>query len=98
MRGSAAHRLMWRGAVWHFASAANLAAFEGDPVRFAPRYGGYCAFALARGALAPTVPDAFTIHEGRLYLNYSLGIRSLWQADLQGHIRAADGHWPQILG
>ncbi|NDV01938.1 YHS domain-containing (seleno)protein [Pseudoroseicyclus tamaricis] len=96
--GSPRAALMWRGAVWHFASDASRAAFEMNPARYAPRYGGYCAFALAKGALAPTVPDAFTIHEGRLYLNYSLDIRARWRTDAEGNIAAANQHWPTILG
>lgn len=96
--GSAGHALGWRGVTWHFASAANLAAFEDDPEAHAPRYGGYCAWAVAQGYLAPTVPEAWSIVDGRLYLNASLGVRRQWERDIPGFIATADGNWPGVLG
>jgi len=95
--GSADYALMWDGAIWHFASAANREAFEMNPMGYAPRYGGYCAFAMSRGYIAATVPEAWTIHEGQLYLNYSLSVRDRWSSDIPGNIAAADGHWPGVL-
>lgn len=95
--GSSKHALMWMGATWYFASAANMAAFEADPHRYAPQYGGYCAYAAAQGAVATTVPEAFTIYEGKLYLNFSTGVRGLWQQDIPGNIKAADANWPSVL-
>ncbi len=95
--GSSGHALAWRGAAWHFASAENMAAFEMDPVAYAPQYGGYCAYAVAKGYTASTVPEAWTIHEGRLYLNYSRAVRLLWRRDIPGYIARADANWPQVL-
>lgn len=88
----------WKGAKWLFASAENRDLFLGDPVKYAPQYGGYCAFALAHNAIATTVPEAWTVYEGKLYLNYSLGVRSQWQTDKDGFIAKADGYWPGVLG
>lgn len=96
--GSAAEALMWRGAVWHFASERNRIAFEMDPVAFCPRFGGYCAWAMAQGYLAPTVREAWTIHEGKLYLNASLEIRRRWARDIEGNIARAEANWPAVLG
>ncbi|SMY09164.1 YHS domain-containing (seleno)protein [Flavimaricola marinus] len=90
--------LMWRGAVWEFASARHRTMFEMDPERFAPQYGGYCAFAMSQGYVAPTVPEAWTIHNGKLYMNYSLAVRERWQADIDGYVALADSHWPDALG
>lgn len=95
--GLASHALMWRGATWLFASATTMDAFEMDPARYCPAYGGYCAHAMAQGHLSPTVPPAFTIHQDRLFLNFSLEVRSLWRADIAGQILRADRHWPTIL-
>ncbi|WP_323766719.1 YHS domain-containing (seleno)protein [Marinovum sp.] len=88
----------WTGATWHFASAANRDAFVGDLARYAPRFGGYCAFAASRGYLAPTVPEAWTVHEGRLYLNANLRARELWLQDVPGNIAKGEANWPGILG
>jgi hypothetical protein len=96
--GSAAEALMWRGAVWHFASDRSRTAFEMNPKAYAPRFGGYCAWAMAQGFLSATVPEAWTIHEDRLYLCTSLEIRSRWQQDVSGFIARAEANWPAVLG
>jgi len=95
--GSAEHALDWGEATWHFASSQNLEAFVNDPEAYAPQYGGYCAFALSRGSIATSVPEAWTIHEGKLYLNYSINVRQVWSEDIPGNIRKADANWPGVL-
>jgi YHS domain-containing protein len=96
-RGSSQFAADWRGATWHFANAENLARFRADPTAFAPQYGGYCAYAVSQGYTAPTVPEAWSIVDGRLYLNYSKGVRQRWNQDIPGYIRAADTNWPGVL-
>ncbi|MDG3042251.1 YHS domain-containing (seleno)protein [Roseicyclus marinus] len=88
----------WNGARWLFASEANRATFAAEPERHAPAFGGYCAFAASRGYLAPTIPEAWSIHEGRLFLNASLRARRLWSAELPDVIAAGEANWPAILG
>ncbi|MCB2094812.1 MAG: YHS domain protein [Rhodobacteraceae bacterium] len=95
--GNPAHALKWRGATWRFASAGALDAFEMNPAAYAPRYGGYCAYAMAKGAVASTAPEAFTIDEGALYLNFSIAVRTIWREDIAGNVARADGYWPQAL-
>lgn len=92
------HGLKWRGAKWYFATARNAARFEADPKAFAPQFGGYCAYAASRGYLAPTVPEAWTLHGGRLYLNASLRARALWLSDVEGNVAKGHANWPAILG
>ncbi|WP_204113437.1 YHS domain-containing (seleno)protein [Shimia biformata] len=96
--GSANHKVMWNGADWHFANAENAAKFSEKPEAYAPVFGGYCAFAASKGYLAPTVPEAWTIHEDRLYLNFSLRARELWLQDVPGNIKKGMANWPGILG
>lgn len=88
----------WNGARWLFSSEANRDRFVADPEAFAPAYGGYCAWAASRGYVAETVPEAWTIYEGRLYLNASLRIRRRWERDIPGNVAQADVNWPGILG
>ncbi len=95
-RGSAAFVSTYQGATWHFASAANRDRFAADPAAFAPQYGGWCAFAAAKGAKAPTVPEAWTLVDGRLYLNYSTQVMRAWRSDPPGFIAAADAAWPDL--
>ena len=95
--GSDQFTTRWQGATFKFASAANLELFNADPAAYAPQYGGYCAYAVAKGATAGTVPEAWTIVDGKLYLNYSLEVQQRWRKDVSGHIRQADRNWPAVL-
>ena len=98
VQGDAANALDYMGARWTFASAANRDAFAADPERWAPAFGGYCAFAASRGYLAPTIPEAWSIVDDRLFLNANLRARDLWVAELPGVIAAGEANWPAILG
>ncbi len=86
----------WNGATWRFASAARRDAFLAEPERWAPQYGGWCAWAVAQGDLAPTDPDAWKIVDGKLYLNYSARIQRKWERDIPGNVERADARWPQL--
>ena len=97
VKGDPAISSDWEGASMLFASAENKATFDADPEAFAPRYGGYCAYAVSKGATAPTDPEAWTVHENRLYLNFSTDVRSIWQQDIPGNIEKADANWPGVL-
>ncbi len=96
VEGSAEHSTEWNGAEWRFASAEHLERFRADPERYAPAYGGFCAYAVAEGSTAAGDPEHWTIHEGRLYLNYNADIQARWEADRQAYIAAADDNWPQV--
>jgi len=87
----------WRGATWYFASAENRDKFAAEPERYAPRYGGYCAYAVSQGYTADIDPAAWSIVDGRLYLNYSLRIRERWRKDIPGYIQKGDANWPAVL-
>jgi YHS domain-containing protein len=97
VEGSPAHSSEWNGAKWLFSNAENKAAFDANPEEFAPQYGGYCAYAVSKGYTASTDPDAWTVHDGKLYLNYSKTVRLLWSRDIPGHVASADKNWPAVL-
>jgi YHS domain-containing protein len=96
--GSAAYTSSYQGAVFQFASQENLDLFQADPAKYAPQYGGYCAWAAARGKTAAGKPQHWAIVDGRLYLNYSRGIQRKWDADRAGFITKADAAWPTVVG
>ncbi len=98
VKGSADVTTSYEGATWRFASAENRAAFQADPVKYAPQFGGYCAYAVALGHTAKAEPDAWTIHDGKLYLNYDKSVQALWEKDIPGYIAKADANWPGVLG
>lgn len=84
------------GATWRFASAAHKALFEADPQRYLPAYGGFCAYGTSRGYLVKIEPEAWSIVDGRLYLNYDLGVRKTWLAKTQTYIARAEANWPNL--
>lgn len=97
VEGRSAYELKWNGATWRFSSAENLAAFEADPEAYAPRYGGYCAWAVSQGYTASGDPAAWRIVDGKLYLNYNRAIQRRWEKDIPGNIAKADANWPKVL-
>ncbi len=96
-KGSKKHVAEWNGATWRFATAAHRELFEAQPEKYAPQYGGYCAYAVSQGKTAGIDPDSWTILDGKLYLNYNKKIQTKWEADTPGYIRSADLAWPKLL-
>ena len=94
VKGLAEHRAEHRGSTFYFASKANRDTFVADPTRYAPQYGGFCAFGMSNGYKAATDPAAFKVVNGKLYLNYNRDVQTMWSADIPGFIVKADGHWP----
>lgn len=84
------------GAVWKFSSQEHLELFKANPDKYAPQYGGYCAWAMSNGDTASAEPDLWTIHDGKLYLNYSRRVNQRWKADMVNFIRKADIEWPKF--
>ena len=87
----------YAGVTYRFASEANREMFEADPERFLPQFGGYCAWAVSQGYTAHGDPEAWSVVDGRLYLNYSKGVRSQWQRDAAGNITKGEANWPRVL-
>ena len=84
----------YKGAVWYFSSVENKALFDAAPEKYAPQYGGYCAYAMSRGRFVGVDEEAFTIYNGKLYLNYSKSVREDWSEDKDGFIKLADIEYP----
>lgn len=95
--GDAAITHDYMGVTWQFSSEVNRAAFAADPEAYVPQYGGYCAYAVSQGYTASTVPEAWSIVDDKLYLNFSSGVKRRWERDIPGHIAAADANWPGVL-
>ncbi|WJH38799.1 tat pathway signal sequence domain protein (plasmid) [Aliirhizobium terrae] len=85
-----------KGSNFHFSSQGHRDAFIRSPERYTPQYGGYCAYGLARGYKATTQPQAFTIVDDKLYLNYSDEVMATWRSDTAGYIKKADANWPGV--
>ena len=95
--GLAKHESQWNGAAWRFASAESQAKFLADPHAYAPQFGGYCAWAVSQGYIAPGDPQLWAVVEGKLYLNYNARAKELWDADRAPAIERARANWPTVL-
>jgi YHS domain-containing protein len=83
----------WKGAVWHFSSVENRDTFAQVPEKYAPQYGGYCAYGWAQGYAVKIEPEAWAIVNGKLYLNYDLSIQKKWEKKRETYILKADANW-----
>ena len=83
----------WQGVDWWFKNEANLAAFKANPEKYAPQFGGYCAYGASENHKSPTDPAAFTIVNDKLYLNYNMKVKELWSKDSKGRIEKAEKNW-----
>jgi len=97
VKGSDKFSHQWRGATWRFASAANRDLFRESPEKYAPQYGGYCAYGVAQNYAVSVDPAAWSVVDGKLYLNYSKSVRENWNKDVPGYLRKADANWPKAL-
>ncbi len=98
VKGDKKFSLTYMGAEWRFASAEHKQMFEANPTKYAPQYGGYCAWAMARGYAASGDPKEWRIVDGKLYLNYDAKIKAKWEKDIPGFIVKADENYPKLTG
>lgn len=86
----------WNEAKWLFSSQVNLDAFKANPTKYAPQYGGFCAYGVSENHKSPTDPNAWTIVDDKLYLNYSKKVKELWSKDMPNRIQKANEFWPSL--
>lgn len=98
VKGKDDYSTSYMGAQWLFSSQENLNLFLSDPKKYAPQYGGYCAYAVSQNYTASTKPELFTVYEGRLYLNYNESVNKKWTKNKVSFISSANKNWPKILG
>ena len=97
VKGSPQFTHRWNGATWRFASAEHRDRFAAAPHKYAPQYGGYCAYGVASGYAVKIEPEAWSVVDGKLYLNYDRNVQADWKKDVPGYIRKADANWPGVL-
>ena len=97
VKGDKAISANHNGAEYRFSSEANRAAFVAAPAKYAPQYGGYCAYAVALGSTAKGNPQNWSIVGGKLYLNLNDSVQSTWNKDKPGFISKANANWPKVL-
>ncbi|QUL38835.1 YHS domain-containing (seleno)protein [Erythrobacter sp. JK5] len=95
VEGVADYTVRYEGFDYRFANEDNAKTFVADPAKYAPAYGGYCAWAIgANDALAPGDPNVYEIVDGTLYLNFSEDVQGRWEKDIPGFIAKGDVNYP----
>lgn len=94
--GNKSFSYQWQDVSWYFASQQHLDSFRLSPEKYAPQYGGYCAYGTSEGHKAPTEIDTWKIVDGKLFFNYNKAVQKLWLKDQQNLIKKADERWPLI--
>ena len=98
MKGNSDFEHSWQDARWHFASATNRDMFAANPDRYGPQYGGYCALGVSAGEVSDVDPEAFTIVDGKLYLNKGMKFRKMFREAPEALIGMADYNWKNNRG
>jgi YHS domain-containing protein len=99
VKGNPAIKSTYEGATYLFASEADKAAFDKDPARYAPQYGGFCAYGVVKGALDDfEYLGVFTIYKGRLYLCGNQDALDIFKNNIESNIEKADTNWRRLTG
>lgn len=96
VKGLPAYSATHNGATYLFATAENRDAFTAAPTRYAPQFGGYCAWAVGHGYTADIDPQAWHVDNDKLYLNYNRSVQTMWLKDKAKWIADADRNWPTL--
>lgn len=97
VKGSEEFEHQWSNSRWLFSSKEHLELFVANPEKYAPQYGGYCAWAVGHDDTAKINPDQFSIVDGKLYLNFNSRIQNKWSKDKAKWIEEGDKYWPDLL-
>lgn len=91
--GNETYSFHWKNADWSFSSKENKKLFAENPEKYAPQYGGYCAFAVSKGFTANTDPNSFEISDGKLYLFDGESVKADWKANQEENLQKGELNW-----
>ena len=96
VQGKAEYNSHYKDGIFRFASAEHKKLFDSNPDKYAPQYGGFCAYGTATGHKADVDPAAFSVVDDKLYLNYNKSVQGKWKQDVPGYIVQANQQWPSV--
>lgn len=96
VQGSSAFTSSHGGATYWFASAEHKALFDAEPAKYAPQFGGFCAYAVSRKGLRPIDPAIFHFVDGKLFLQHTKKAYDLFEKDEAGNTKRAYANWPGL--
>ena len=97
VKGNAQFQSEYRGAKYYFVSSEHKAAFDKEPAKCEPQFGGYCGYGVSHGSRAPIKIEAWQIVNGRLLMQYDLSVKDDFNKDQQGTLNKADQNWPGLV-
>lgn len=95
-KGNGNHLSNHDGVNYLFANKSNKKAFDKNPEKYLPAYGGWCAYGVSVGKKFVADPTVWKVVDGKLYLNLDKKIQKIWNKDISGNITKADVKWTTI--
>jgi YHS domain-containing protein len=87
----------YQDATYFFASEEHKTLFAENPAKYAPQFGGYCAYGVSLGKLFPVDINTWQVRDDKLYLNLNADVLKKFNADLSGNVAKAEQHWPRLV-
>lgn len=98
VKGDASHSVTHEGATWIFANAEHAAKFAADPTAYAPKYNGWCAYAMSEGYGAEVdFVNGWSVVDNALYFNWDQGTRTEFLAQQSQRIPKAEANFAKVL-
>ena len=76
----------YHGATYYFATEEHKKLFTENPAKYAPQFGGFCAYGVAVGKLFPVDINTWQVRDAKLYLNLNPDILKKFNEDLGGNV------------
>ena len=96
VKGDVKFQFSYQDAIYYFASQEHLDLFKLKPEMYKPQFGGWCAYAVSLGRVAPIDVNTFSIVNGRLVIQHNQRAVNGWNKDVTGNLSLADKYWPQV--
>jgi len=96
VKGDAQYQYSYEDAIYYFASQEHLDMFKANPEKYKPQFGGWCAYAVSLGRIAPIDVNTFSIVNDRLVIQHNQRAVNGWNKDVQGNLALADKYWPTV--
>lgn len=96
VEGKAKYTAVYNDAIYRFSSAKNRDLFNKNPEKYAPQYGGFCAYGMTFGKKFEIDGKAFEIVDGKLFVNKNPSVYEAWKKDVPTHITEANDSWPEV--
>lgn len=98
--GNKKYKVEHQGAVYLFLNSRNKLAFEKNPEKYLPQYGGWCAYAMGdSGEKVSINPLSYTLENNKLYLFYKttfVNTKKKWQSNNKVLKTKADKNWKKL--